>query len=87
MIVTSGGLPAGMDEKDLGMLDVNNWRDKEATRDAVKAAINDFLYSDATGLPESAYSEMDVVQKSQRVFEHIFVNYPYLPSPVYQSRA
>jgi hypothetical protein len=38
-------------------LRVNQWRDKEATRDAVRSTISDFLYSDKTGLPDS-YSDM-----------------------------
>jgi type I restriction enzyme R subunit len=32
-------------------LRVNQWRDKEATRDAVRSSIFDFLYSDKTGPP------------------------------------
>ena len=32
-------------------LRVDQWREKESTRDAVQVAIHDFLYSDETGLP------------------------------------
>jgi len=35
-------------------LRVDHWRDKESTRDAVRIAIRDFLWSDETGLPVDA---------------------------------
>ena len=37
-------------------LKIDHWRDKESTRDAVRIAIRDFLWSEATGLPISSYS-------------------------------
>jgi type I restriction enzyme R subunit len=63
-------------------LRVNQWRDKEATRDAVRAAIFDFLYSDQTGLPET-YSDAEIKAKSDGVFQHVFYAYPTVPSPLY----
>ena len=39
-----------------GKLRVNQWRDKEATRDAVRVAIHDFLWSDETGLPRNRWN-------------------------------
>ncbi len=63
-------------------LRVNQWRDKEATRDAVRATIYDFLYSDSTGLPDS-YTDDEIKQKSERIFQHVFYAYPTVPSPIY----
>jgi len=56
-------------------LRIDNWREKQATRDAVRVAIHDFLYSDATGLPAEAYSEGDVEAKTDRVYQHFFLHY------------
>ena len=64
-------------------LRVDQWREKEATRSAVHVAIRDFLYSDETGLPAGAYSDDDVMARSEDVFAHVFRAYPTLPSPVY----
>lgn len=62
-------------------LQIDNWREKEATRDAVKTAIKDFLWDEKTGLPVDSYDENDVVQKADEVFSHIFRVYPATPSP------
>ena len=64
-------------------LKVDHWRDKEATRDAVRVAIRDFLWSDGTGLPVDEYTEDDVAQKAEEVFRHVFRAYPTVPSPYY----
>lgn len=64
-------------------LRVDQWREKEATRDAVRIMIQDFLWSDDTGLPVDAYTEDDVVAKTEEVFRHIFRVYSTLPSPFY----
>jgi len=63
-------------------LRVDQWRDKEGTRDAVRSAIFDFLYSDKTGLP-TAYSEDEIRDRSEKVFQHVFYAYPTVPSPIY----
>ena len=68
-------------------LKIHDWRDKESTRDAVKNEIRDFLWADATGLPDPAYSQSDVETKAEDVFRHIHYAYPRLPSPVYGERA
>ena len=68
-------------------LRVDQWRDKEATRDAVHVTIRDFLWSDETGLPDGAYSEDDVTVRSDAVFEHVFRAYPTVPSPYYGDAA
>jgi hypothetical protein len=63
-------------------LRINHWRDKEATRDAVRLTIQDYLWSENTGLPE-IYSEEDVRDKTEAVFVHVFRVYPTVPSPYY----
>jgi type I restriction enzyme R subunit len=67
-------------------LRVNQWRDKEATRDAVRSTIFDFLYSDKTGLPDS-YSDEEIKAKSEDVFRHVFYAYPTIPSPIFDEGA
>ncbi len=64
-------------------LRVDQWRDKEATRDAVRVTIRDFLWSDKTGLPIDTYTENDVQKRSENVFRHVFRVYPTLPSPFF----
>lgn len=68
-------------------LRVDNWREKEATRDAVRTAIKDFFWDEATGLPVSSYDENDVVLKSDEVFAHVYRAYPRVPSPYYPATA
>ena len=68
-------------------LRIDQWRDKETTRDAVRVVIHDFLYNSETGLPESSYSEDDVRIKTDDVFRHVFQVYPILPSPYYATIA
>ena len=67
-------------------LQINHWREKEFTRDAVLLTIRDYLWSEQTGLPE-AYSEEDVRDKTEAVFVHVFRAYPTVPSPFYASLA
>ena len=66
-------------------LRVDQWRDKETTRDAVRVTITNFLYSDHTGLPVGPYTEDDVTRKAEDVFHHVFRAYPTVPSPYYQA--
>ena len=68
-------------------LRVDQWREKEATRDAVQVVIRDFLWSDQTGLPADGYSEEEVAAKSDDIFRHVFRVYPTVPSPYYQTPA
>ncbi|MYD62033.1 MAG: type I restriction endonuclease subunit R [Gemmatimonadetes bacterium] len=67
-------------------LRVHQWCEKEATRDAVRTSIYDFLFSDETGLPHK-YTEKDIETKTEDVFRHIYRAYPKLPSPYYESAA
>lgn len=66
-------------------LQIDHWRDKESTRDAVRVTIHDHLWSDDTGLPVDVYTEEDVDEKSKDVFRHVYRAYPTLPSPYYEA--
>jgi type I restriction enzyme R subunit len=68
-------------------LRIDHWRDKESSRDAVRVAIRDFLWSEETGLPVDNYSEDDVDTKTEDVFRHVFWAYPTVPSPYYAEAA
>jgi len=68
-------------------LRVDQWRDKEATRDAVKLRIRNYLWSDKTGLPLERYSTEDVDTISNRVYNHVYRVYPTIPSPCYAEAA
>ena len=67
-----------------GKLRVDQWRAKQATCDAVRVAIHDFLYSDKIGLPQS-YTDTEIAERSAEVFLHVFQVYPTLPSPYYET--
>lgn len=67
-------------------LRVEHWQDKEATRDAVRQAILDFLWDDAVGLPVGQYSQQEVQTRADGVYQHVFRVYPRLPSPYYETR-
>lgn len=64
-------------------LRVENWREKESTRDAVKQKIYDFLWDDSTGLPVNDYSEGEIKVLAENVFRHVYRAYPTVPSPIY----
>lgn len=66
-------------------LRIDQWREKETTRDAVRLAIRDFLWGDETGLPVDSYTEDDVQERAEEVFRHVYRVYPRLPSPIYQA--
>ena len=51
---------------------IQDFAGKQATRDAVRVAITDFLYDDRTGLPQS-YEPDEVEVKAQAVFAHILI--------------
>lgn len=56
-------------------LRVQDWREKEATRAAVKTFIHDFLWSEQTGLPTESYSPREVEDKVEIVFDHVVRQY------------
>lgn len=64
-------------------LKIDHWRDKEATRDAVRIAIRNFLLKEDTGLPVDSYTDDEVTVKSEDVFRHVYRAYPTVPSPYY----
>lgn len=66
---------------------MGHWREKETTRYGVHITIHDFLYSEATGLPISSYSEAEVGIKTENVFHHVYWAYPTVPSPYYSTHA
>lgn len=66
-------------------LKIDQWQDKESTRDAVRLEIRDYLWRDGTGLPVDCYSELDVNIKSEEVYRHVFRAYPTVPSPYYSA--
>lgn len=53
-------------------LQMDNWREKEATRDAVLVTIRDFLWNEDTGLPITSYSESEVEDKATQIYLQIF---------------
>jgi type I restriction enzyme R subunit len=67
--------------------EIDHWRDREATRDAVRLAIRDFLWDEATGLPVDCFAEADVEIKAEEVFRHVYRAYPTVPSPYYATHA
>ncbi|MCC6207513.1 MAG: type I restriction endonuclease subunit R [Gammaproteobacteria bacterium] len=66
-------------------LRVDHWRDKEATRDAVRLTIRDYLWDESTGLPLKSFGEDEVGVRAEDVYRHIYRAYPTLPSPYYAS--
>lgn len=66
-------------------LRVDQWRDKESTRDAVRVTIRNFLWSDATGLPENSYTDDDVQARAKEVFRHVYRVYPTSTKPLVSS--
>ena len=66
-------------------LRIDQWRDKEATRNAVRVTIRDFLWDEQTGLPIGRYVENEVNVKAEDVFRHIYRAYPSVPSLYYVS--
>ena len=66
-------------------LRVDQWQEKEATRDAVRQAIYDFLWNEDTGLPVDCFAEQEVEVKAEDVFRHIYRAYPTLPSPYFSA--
>jgi type I restriction enzyme R subunit len=65
-------------------LRIDHWQEKESTRDAVRTAIHDFLWSEATGLPVESYTEEEVKGRSEEIFRHVYRVYPRIPSPFYE---
>jgi len=52
-----------------------NWREKPPTRDEVKVTIQNYLWDENSGLPDS-YSEVEIKLKADLLYQHIFTFYP-----------
>lgn len=63
-------------------LKIDSWQEKEATRDAVKIEIMNFLWNEDTGLPTS-YSVEEIEQKAEAVYFHIFQVYTDAQPTIY----
>ncbi len=64
-------------------LRVENWREKENARDAVRQNIYDFLFDETSGLPVDCYEVDEVADLSDNVFNHIYRSYPAVGSSIY----
>jgi len=64
-------------------LKVHDWREKESTRAAVKTFIHDFLWNEQTGLPTEGYNPMEVEDKVELVFNHVYRQYVDATNSVY----
>ena len=47
--------------------EIDEWRAKEQTRDEMRMTIQDFLYNDMTGLPES-YTDREIIEKADAIY-------------------
>ncbi len=65
--------------------DIDHWRDRESTRDALRVLIRDYLWDESTGLSVASFDEEEVDIRAADVFRHIYRAYPKLPSPFYSS--
>ncbi|WP_176044614.1 type I restriction endonuclease subunit R [Burkholderia vietnamiensis] len=65
------------------LAEISDWQEKEASRDAIRLTIRDYLWADATGLPVDSYDEAEVETVAGEVYRHVYRAYPYVPSPVY----
>lgn len=63
--------------------EIDHWRERESTRDALRGTIRDFLWDDRTGLPVDSFAEVEVEAKTEDIFRHIYRVYPTVPSPYY----
>lgn len=62
---------------------IDNWRDKENTRDGIRSRIDHFLYAESTGLPLDSYTDEEIEILANSVYRHIYRAYPEVPSPIY----
>jgi type I restriction enzyme R subunit len=50
---------------------IDNWKEKQVTRDQIKVLIKDFLWDGEKGLPDS-YTHEDIEFKTEEVFAHVY---------------
>ena len=58
-------------------LNIENWREKEGTRDAVKQSIYDYLYDDKTGLPADSYEIEEITALTENLFNFLVIPETY----------
>ena len=61
-----------MTEIKAALSDLDDWRSKQGTRDAVSTRIYNFLYDEATGLPTGAYQVEEVKRYADDVYRHVY---------------
>ena len=61
---------------------IDNWREKEGTRDTIRTDIFNFLFDEETGLPEG-YDDDEIEQFADKAYRHVYRAYPTIPSPIY----
>ena len=66
---------------------LDQWREKEATRNRVQTAFYNFLYDEGTGLPVGVYSSVEVKERSSRVYQHVFRLYDTAEPGVFSAAA
>ncbi|MFP4134913.1 MAG: type I restriction enzyme endonuclease domain-containing protein [Halothece sp.] len=67
---------------------LDQWYEKESTRDRINSKIYDFLYNEETGLPVDSYQdEEEIEDKAKVIFLHAMEVYQTVPSPYYQDAA
>ena len=64
----------------------NSEKDRVTIEKTFDLTIQDYLWSEQTGLPET-YSEEDVRDKTEAVFVHVFRAHPTAPPPCYARMA
>lgn len=69
------------------ILEIEDWKSREATRDSIRITIWDYLWSEDIGLPVDLYGEDDVNIRVEDVYKHVYRVYPTLPSPYYAEKA
>ncbi|MDH5178728.1 MAG: type I restriction endonuclease subunit R [Gammaproteobacteria bacterium] len=62
---------------------IDNWREKETTRDTISSGIFNYLFDEKTGLPIDIYTDEEIEKLSRQVYRHVYRVYPEVPSPVY----
>jgi type I restriction enzyme R subunit len=63
---------------------MENWTGKETTQATIQSFIYDYLWDDATGLPEDTYQPDEIEPLSEALFRHVYHQYPNLTESVYR---
>jgi type I restriction enzyme R subunit len=65
------------------IVELENWKEKENTRDTIRTDIHHFLYDEQTGLPVDLYTDDEVERLARQVYRHVYRVYSKVPSTVY----